>query len=143
MPKTSALADLTTFDGVSYVYDPDLIVALANASQRLPDGNLGKLIVHVCGVAAAPLPIEGTAEEFLVALNIQQEFVKLTGKNGHINVRAKAVSFLLSHEPGAPDPAIKTTVHFASDPVLHFYAYEDVATVRRLIDEVRSSEDGD
>jgi hypothetical protein len=128
---------------VSYVYDPDQIVALANASQMLPNGNLGKLVVHVCGVAATPLPIEGTAEEFLTALNIQHEFVKLKGKNGEINVRAKAVSFILSHEPGVPDPAVKTTVHFAVDPLLHFYAYEDVATVRRLIDEVRMTADAD
>ena len=143
MPRVSPLAELTTLDGVSYVYDPDLVVALANASQKLPDGNLGGLVVHVCGIAAAPIPIMETAEVFLAALNIQQEFVRLVGKNGHMNIRAKAVSFLLSHEPGAPDPTIKTTVHFASDPVLHFYAYDDVATVRRLIDEVRLSVDRD
>jgi hypothetical protein len=83
------------------------------------------------------LPIEETAEGFMAALNIQHEFIKLTGKNGNINVRAKAVSFILSHEPGVPDPAIKSTVHFAVDPLLHFYAYEDITVVRRLIDEIR------
>jgi hypothetical protein len=143
MSKTAPLAELKTLDGVSYVYDPDQVVALANASQRLPSGNLGKLVVHVCGIAAAALPIKETAEEFLATLNIQHEFVKLTGKNGEINVRAKAVSFILSQEPGVPDPAVKTTVHFAVDPLLHFYAYEDVATVRRLIDEVRLTADSD
>jgi hypothetical protein len=143
MPKASPLAKLETLDGVDYVFNPELVIALYSVNQVLPSLKTGRRAVHVWGIAARPLPIAGSAETFLADLKITDDFVSLTSANGKLYVRADGISFILAHEPGVDDPKIKSSLHFADDPLLKFYAYEDVATVKRLVDAIRTRADCD
>jgi hypothetical protein len=140
MSKLTPLAELRTLDGTTYVFDPESISGVAIANHIRPDGTIAPLALHVWGIAARPLPIEGTAQVFLTSLKMVDEFVSLTGEHGAVHIRADAIVFMIEPSAGLgfSDRKVKCLVYLGTEPAQFFQVREDVATVRRLVDTIRT-----
>lgn len=136
MPTLSPLAELTSLEGITYVYDPENVCVVYSVKHETS----GTVAPHVWGITTEPIPIDGTAEAYLASLNISDQFVTLTGKNGPMQVRGSAVSLLLSRYAGVNDPNIKCIVFASGGPNLFFQVHEDIATVKALVNTARTKD---
>lgn len=136
MAALPRLLELTTLDGETYVYDQNKVAALF-MQQRFFE-NQNTIVLHVLGLGAVPMAIGGSADALLATFDktIRAQFVRLDGPEGPAVVKATAVSFLLPHVPGELVPGVNCAIYFAANQYLK--VSQDVATVRDLIDGVRS-----
>jgi hypothetical protein len=135
MTPLPPLLQLTTLDGETYVFDQNKVAALY-MTGRIANGDI---VLHLLGLAAMPLPVGGTADDFFTSFDktTKAQFISLTGKDGPAMVKATGVSYLLPNVPGDNEPNVHCAIYFGSNQYLK--ATEDVATVADRINTVRKN----
>lgn len=107
------LVDIQSVDGVKYIFDPgkvsavyaDYLVTVTKGNRRGTfHARRGPLTTHVLGIAPQPVPIGGTAEDFLdKTLHSLSKFVPLTlatGQEHKLYVKATTVTLIIPPPAG-------------------------------------------
>jgi hypothetical protein len=82
------MANLTTADGLVFLFDPSAITMVADR-----DADTGALGTNIYGLQAGPLKTAGTVDTFLSGIGLLANFAPLTRPNGSpVWVNAKAVN---------------------------------------------------
>jgi hypothetical protein len=152
MAKMPPLVDLTALNGTTFVVDPGKILMVyitlpLEGEPSFPGHpspnpiHPGPPATHVLGIGSGPMPVKESPTALLERLKIADKFVVLTTVTGQkLWIKATGVGWLSATYPGNDDPKVKCFVSVAGskdpEPVT-----EDVATVRKLIDDIRNKQD--
>ena len=120
LPALAVITSEESVDGITFIFDPGKVSAVyVMPLATLRRGIRGTLQVHhgsptthVWGIAASPVPIKATPEEFLQKNNIDSKFVQLkTLEDRKLYLRATAVTLIVSPTPPpSHDPKVKSFI---------------------------------
>ncbi len=104
------MATLTTLGGAVITFNPSAVSAISDRNDTT-----GQAATCVYGVAAAPLMIAETVQDFMQRLKIAQAFAQLTRPDGRpVWINGSAVSMLRSPHAGEYAPAVSSVITVGS-----------------------------
>src|SRR5579864_387419 len=146
------LAELLTVDGRKLVFDPENVAAVHvkprevfDKARRLPQPG-GPAATHVWGITTQPQATEEPIAAFLARLKIERRFISVTlpKELGPVWLRAASVTLLRGPAPSdKADSTVKCYVVANTAYPSEWGVVEDIATVRALVDKVRTQGDSE
>jgi hypothetical protein len=122
------VADLTTVDGVDFIFDPAQISAVADH-----DADTGEAATVIYGLSAGTIRVQEAVSSLLGRLNLATSFAKLTRPDGSpIWANARAVGVVRQPLPGEGDARVRAVLAIGA---LMQGVTESLSEVRRAVNQ--------